>query len=162
MVANKAILQEIAEAFPPVPKPEGMALMFHEEGCLKCVLLQRDFEKYAGSTLPNEAVRWVHNELSCFSPAGWKWLMHSYLRRCVTQDTGSDPVETQFLIYHLSPAPEYTAETREHLSQLSRRQLDCLRHFLECCQEHPHWSDYCRDDIARGLEFVATLQPVGG
>jgi hypothetical protein len=77
---------------------------------------------------------------------------------CLQQDTGYDPMETEFLIYSLAPSQEHEADARIELSGMSRQQLQCLVHFLEWCQSHPHWSDYCPQEIERGIEFLRSLR----
>jgi len=142
---------------PPVPKPEGRDISLHESGCWQCKYLRDDLAQYEDSELPNEAIRSLHQELSCLSARGWRWVLPSYLRRCLTQDPAYDAVETEFLIYNLGPSPEHESETRERLSALNREQVNCLAHFLEWCRTHPHWSQYCPNDIERARRFMHSV-----
>ncbi len=95
--------------------------------------------------------------MSCLSAAGWRWALPSYLKRCITQDL-HDPIETEFLIYNLSPGEEHKAESEQRLSKLSLEQLDCLVHFTEWCNEHPHWSEYCPEEIPMAFEFLNSVK----
>jgi hypothetical protein len=155
-VDTQALLEEINAVLPPVPKPEGTAISFHESGCSHCEYLRNDLAQYTDSELSNEDIRSLHQEMSCLSARGWRWVLPSYLRRCLTQDL-YDPVETEFLIYNLGPSEEHDAETRERLALLSQQQVACLGNFLEWCRAHPHWSEYCGNDIERARVFIRSV-----
>ena len=161
MPNTEALLQEIEAAFPPSEKPEGSALSFHQSGCSECEYLRQDLEQYSALTLPDEAIRYLHNDLSCLSAQGLRWVLPSYLRRCVTQDAEYDAIETEFLIYNLAPEENFEDGTRSRFSWLSREQIKCIFHFLEWCRDHPYWSKYCAKDIARALTFVCSLTTNG-
>lgn len=151
------LLEEIDRAFPKIRKPEGTRVSVHETGCEWCRYLREDLESYTDGDLPDHIIRYLHGELSCLSNAGLQWVLRAYLRRCVTQDAYFDPIETEYLIYTLSPAEEFREETRGRFAGFSEAQLLCLSHFLDWCREHPHWSAYCPEEIATGTEFVASL-----
>ena len=150
------LLAEIDAVLPPVPKPHREHITFHSEGCGHCDNLRDDLEKYSESTLPDEAIRYLHDELSLLSGQATRWVLPSYLRRCITMDT-YDSLETEFLIYNLGPKAEYHADARERLKELSVPQLTVLLHFLEWCAAHPEWSSYCGDDVAIAQSFVRSL-----
>jgi hypothetical protein len=103
MPDTKALLQEVEAAFHPVEKPGGSSLSFHKSGCSSCEFLRRDLEQYSASTLPDVAIRYLHNDLSCLSAEGLRWVLPSYLQRCITQNAKYDAIETEFLIYTLAP-----------------------------------------------------------
>ena len=153
---TQTLLQEIDALLPPVPKPVGTAISFHESECAHCEYLRNYLAQYTAPELPDEAIRYLHQEMSCLSARGWRWVLPSYLRRCLTQDL-YDPVETEFLIYRLGPSAEHENEMRERLSALSQQQVGCLAHFLEWCRAHPHWSEYCGDDIERARAFIRSV-----
>lgn len=142
---------------PMVQKPPARSIMFHESGCFQCEYVRSDLEQYTEPSLPDEAIRYLHNDMSCLSAAGWRWALPSYLKRCITQDL-HDPIETEFLIYNLSPGEEHKAESEQRLSKLSLEQLDCLVHFIEWCNEHPHWSEYCPEEISMAFEFLNSVK----
>jgi hypothetical protein len=155
-VDTQALLNEIETQLPVVPKPPPELIGFHPTGCGHCDLLREDLEKYPEPTLPDEAIRYLHNDWSCLSPQATRWVLPSYLRRCITMDT-YDSLEVEFLICSLSPEAEYESETRQRLNGLSANQTTVLLHFLEWCAEHPEWSSYCEGDIGRAIVFVQSL-----
>jgi hypothetical protein len=155
-VDTVTLLDEIAAVLPPVPRPRGEHITFHPVGCGQCDLLRVDLEKYTEPTLPDEAIRYLHDELSLLSAQATRWVLPSYLRRCITMDS-YDALETEFLIYNLGPKAEYHADARERLKELSAPQLMVLLHFLEWCAAHPEWSSYCGEDIANAQVFVRSL-----
>ena len=150
------LLREIEIAFPPVPKPSPDNITFHGKGCFQCQFLREELEGYTEPTLPDEAIEYLVNELTLLSPQATRWVLPSYLRRCITMDpqTGA---ETEYLIYTLSPGPEFHEEIREQTKLLCVDQLKVLLHFVEWCAVHPEWSTYCPDNIASARSFVSTL-----
>jgi hypothetical protein len=155
-VDTATLLREIEIAFPPVPKPSPDSITFHGEGCGQCQFLREELEKYTEPTLPDEAIKYLFNELTLLSPQATRWVLPSYLRRCITMDH-QDSVETEFLIYNLGARPEFHEDTRERTKLLSVDQLKVLLHFVEWCAVHPEWSAYCPDDIASARSLVSTL-----
>jgi Family of unknown function (DUF6714) len=151
---KELLLQEIEETFPLVEKPEGLDISFHKDDCAHCFYLRKDLAEYKGKTLPNEGIRVIHDEMSSLSTKGWRWALPSFLKYSINVTDHSDDRETEFLIYNLSPSQEYEKETTERLSELNESQITCLIHFLEWCQDHPFWSDYCEEDISRGIKFL--------
>jgi hypothetical protein len=157
---TQVLLEEIAAVLPPVAKPARGEIAFHKDGCDQCKYLSEDLEQYQGETLPDKAIRHLHNEWSCLSAAATRWVLPSYLRRCLTQDL-YDPLETEFLIYTLAPEPKHELETTQRLSKLSHQQIGVLRHFLIWCREHPHWSKYCPDEVALATAYIERLWIAG-
>ncbi len=155
---TEALLKEVEKVFVQVNKPSGLAISFHKVGCCQCEYLRKDMACHEGQWLPSEAIRYLHGEMSCLSAKGWRWVLPSYLRHCLTQDTNKDPKETEFLIYNLGPALKYQKETIQRLSMLNAEQITCLIHFLEWCAAHEHWSKYCPEDIDKALAFMRTLR----
>lgn len=154
---TRQLLQAVENAFPFVPKPAGNELSFHQDDCLQCEFLRNDLVKYEQAELPAEAIRDVHMDMSCLSAAGWRWVLPSYLRQSLTTPGDIFDSETEFLIYNLAPEPRFQTETLERLSALNPQQIACLIIFLEWCADHEHWSDYCPEEIHRGLEFLRRL-----
>ena len=157
MPSTDALLKEVESFFPWVEKPQGKLLSFHESGCLACEFIRNDLAEYSEKALPDEAIRYLCREMTSLSALGWRWVLPSYLRLCLSQDPYNDSGETEYLIYNLAPKPKHENETKERLSALSANQINCLGHFIEWCKEHPHWSDYCPQEIAIATEFVQSL-----
>ncbi|WP_198939337.1 DUF6714 family protein [Motiliproteus sp. MSK22-1] len=154
---SETLLNEIEAVFPHVPRPKDLEVSFHKVDCFECEYIRKDLEKYREPILPDEAIRLLYNDLSCLSSKGWLWVFPSYLRHCITKKNDYDDIETEFLIYALSPDLKYQKETLERLSGFSKPQLLCLLSFLEWCERHEHWSDYCADEIENGIGFLKSL-----
>ncbi|WP_237466090.1 DUF6714 family protein [Vibrio stylophorae] len=156
----ESLFTQIADAFPAMEKPQGMALTFHPRGCPHCLFLRDDLAEYQRHPLPEAAIRVVQHEMSCLSAAGWLWVMPSYLLHCLKYIDERDRSEIQFLIYNLAPKPAYVEETKMRLVHFNRAQLQCLVQFLQCCQAHKHWSVHCEAALQQALNFVCDLQAV--
>jgi hypothetical protein len=156
---TERLLKEIDEVFPLVEKPVGVELSFHKDDCGHCVYLRRDLEKYTEKALSADVIHIIHDEMSSLSAKGWRWALPSYLKYCITVNVTDyvDDRETEFLIYSLSPSKEFENETIEHLSELNKEQIECLIHFLEWCQNHQYWSDYCAENLANSIIFLKKL-----
>jgi len=154
---TETLLNEINAVLPCIPKPQSLELSFHKVGCYECEYLRKDMEAYSKPNLPDEAIRHLYNELSCLSSKGWRWVFPSYLRHCITKTSSYDDVETEFLIYALSPDLKYQKETIQKLSTFTKPQLMCLVHFLEWCGCHEHWSEYCPEEIEKGIRFLNSV-----
>lgn len=150
--------EEIESVFPFVKKPKGLELSFHKDDCHQCAYLRDDLEEYQDKELPPEAIRHIHQEMSCLSEQGWYWALPSYLRYSLAAETQHNQMEIEFLIYNLSPELEHQAETANRLSALDNKQMQCLLHFLEWCQQHEKWGQYCPDEISSGIEFLSTIR----
>ncbi len=153
------LFSEVERVFPFIAKPQGLDLSSHKGECPLCEYLRQDLEAFTGQELPREALRDIYNEMSCLSAEGWRWALPSYLRHCLTVTDNYNDSETEFLIYNLGPAAEHQAETLQRLAALNEEQINCLVHFLEWCNLHPHWSEYCKDDVSRAIAFMRTPRP---
>ena len=149
---------EIESVFSYVKKPRGLDLSFHKDECHQCGYLREDLDQYQEMELPPEGIREIHQEMSCLSPQGWRWALPSYLRYCVTEEAVRSQNEAEFLIYNLAPGEEYQADTRKRLSALNEQQIACLEHFLEWCQVHSYWGQYCSKEISEGIAFLSTVR----
>ncbi|MFZ6679625.1 hypothetical protein [Undibacterium sp. Tian12W] len=154
---NTALLNEIASSFQVVPMPSKGALSVHQGDCPQCAYLRNYLEEQRDRKITRDVIRYLHNELSCLSTAGLKWILPHYLEFCLTPEAEYSKLETEFLIYHLGPELKFQHEAKAQLSCLHQKQIDCLVHFLEWCEIHPSWSEYCPDDIQRALNFMRTL-----
>jgi hypothetical protein len=150
--------KEIESAFSFVDKPKGLALSFHKDDCHQCGYLREDLAAYKGKELPEEAIREIHQEMSCLSAQGWRWALPSYLRYCLTEQAKYTQMETEFLIYNLAPELKYQLETKQRLSALNKEQVQCLIHFLEWCSEDEYWGQYCPEEISSGIAFLSTAR----
>ena len=150
--------KEVEKVFPFVEKPKGLALSFHKDDCDQCGYLREDVDKYEGRELPPEGIREIHQEMSCLSAKGWRWVLPSYLLYSLTEKASFSQMETEFLIYNLAPELKYQIEAKQRLSALNQDQLLCLVHFLEWCQKHEYWGQHCPKEIASGLGFLSTVR----
>ncbi len=155
--STQKLLGLVNEVFPSVPKPEGPALCAHQHGCPHCNYLSKALEPYCLPDLSQEALSVVHREMTCLSAAGWRWVMPSYLRRCIDMPDGFVAPEAEFLIYNLGPGEKFRQETAERLSALNGAQIRCLIKFIEWCSEHETWGAECRAEIGEAREFLGSL-----
>jgi hypothetical protein len=156
-VTTESLLNEMKVAFPPTKMPSNQELRFHAKGCLQCEFLANDLDDFRGKTIDGAAIRHIHQEMSCLSAKGWAWVLPHYLPYCLTSEAEYNQMETEFLLYNLSPAKKFEADTRKRLSLLSQEQIKCLIHFVEWLQEHPHWSTYCPEEIKSAQEFLHAI-----
>ncbi|MFZ6874081.1 DUF6714 family protein [Undibacterium sp. Di27W] len=154
---NKFLLDEIASSFPIVPMPAKTALSIHLDDCAQCGYLRNYLEKQRDKKITADVIRYLHNELSCLSTAGLKWILPHYLKFCLTPEAEYSKLETEFMIYHLGPKLKFQQETKAQLAGFNPKQMSCLVHFLEWCEIHPRWSEYCPEDIERALSFMRGL-----
>ncbi|MDQ1814100.1 hypothetical protein RBA41_12360 [Massilia sp. CCM 9210] len=157
-MTTEALLAEIRLAFPPVKMPRKSDLRFHREGCFHCDYLARDLDKFRGEPVGGAVIWVLHRELSSLSAKGWAWALPHYLPFCLASEAGYNQTETEFLLYSLAPLEKFEAETRVHLSALSRLQVTCLVHFVEWLKGHPHWSTYCPSEIEEALDFLKRME----
>ena len=156
-VNTEDLLAEMQTAFPPLDMPIETELRFHAEGCDHCAFLARDLAELRGKPIGGAAIRHMHQEMSCLSAKGWAWALPHYLPFCLTPEAEYNQMETEFLVYNLSPEEQFKAETLQRLSLLSSRQVRCLIHFVEWLQVHPSWSVYFPAEIEKALEFLHAL-----
>ena len=149
---------KIEEVFPFVEKPKGINISFHKDECPHCIYLRGDLEQYTGKELPPAGILEIHQEMSSLSAEGWRWALPSYLRFCLTEEALHNEMETEFLIYNLSPGKKYQDETLERLTALTSEQIKCLILFLGWCKSHEHWGEYCPDEIDSGLKFLSSIR----
>ena len=152
-----AVLAIVERAFPYVERPAEAEIPFHMDACSNCEMVIRDLRNYPGEQLPFSAVRWFHSDLSSLSAKATAWILPVYLRFVLTAEDARDPLPTQFLIYNLSPAPEYEVETRTRLSMLNIDQLEALQAMVGYWKRDPHWSDFSGDSLDRAADFLSDL-----
>lgn len=149
------LIKEINTVFPLVDKPSDAQLTFHETGCHECDYLVQDLSQFKDKTLPNNGIREIHQEMSCLSAKAWRWALPSYLNYCLSEDGAYSQMETEFLIYNLSPSEEFSEDAKVRLSALNKEQVQCLVNFLEWCKVHDYWREYCPDEIKSGIIFLS-------
>jgi hypothetical protein len=135
------LLTEIRIAFPLVQMPSKHDLRFHPDGCLQCDFISQYLDEHRGEVIDGPVIRYMSIEMTCLSTKGWSWALPHYLPYCLTPEAEYNQSETEYLIYNLGPNDEFKNETRARLSDLSKQQIDCLKHFLDWLSQHPKWSD---------------------
>ena len=155
---SETILDIVERSFTFVEKPKGRSISFHKNDCWQCDSLREDLLQYKGRELPVEAIRCLHQEMSCLSASGWRWVLPSFLRYCITKEAEESGMETEFLIYNLSPAPEYQDEARIRLSALNKEQINCLLSLMLWCKENEYWSTYYPNEIHNAIGFIQSLR----
>ena len=152
--------KEIQTVFLPLEMPANSEIAFHSSGCQQCNYLAEDLEYYRLQPINGDVIRLVHQEMSCLSAKAYLWITPHYLTFCLDSEAEYDMMETQFLIYNLSPNEEFKEDTLKRLSCFNRKQIDCLTHFMEWLKEHPHWSEYCPNEINKALLFLQEMKLV--
>lgn len=156
---DKTNLQrEIDAAFPILDMPSRADIVFHGEECPHCHYLAMDMEDYRNKPVDGKLIRHLHQELSCLSAKGLCWILPHYLSFCLTPEAEYNTMETEFLIYYLSPSPQYQQERLQQLRLLTKKQLRCLTLFLQWCASHPYWRDYCPNNIQTAQQFLQKLE----
>ena len=154
----QTLLDEVERSFGFVAKPRADAISFHDTACDLCSYLRQDLLPYKDEQLPYEAIRCVHQEMSCLSATGWRWVLPSYLRYCLTEAAQVSEMEIEFLIYNLAPSAKHQPDTLKRLSALNQMQISCVLSFLRWCENHKKWSAYCPAEIQQAIEFISTLK----
>jgi hypothetical protein len=154
---DNSLLAEIATVFPPDDMPPIEALTVHPDGCDECSYLRRDIEDVRGKPIGGELIRLVHQNLACLSVRTLRWIFPHYLRYCLSPDGEQTRMETEFLVYFLSPKAEFYDDSLKRLAFLGENQIQCILHFLDWCRAHPHWGEYFPDDLRVATEFCGKL-----
>jgi hypothetical protein len=149
---------EVEKVFSFIEKPKGLELSFHKDDCPQCGYLRNDLDQYKDTQLSPAGIREIHQEMSCLSARGWRWVLPSYLLFCLTEKASYSQMETEFLIYNLAPELKHQLEAKQRLSGLNQEQINCLVHFLEWCQQHEHWGQYCPEEISSAIAFLSTIR----
>jgi hypothetical protein len=159
MILTKSeLLKKIDTAFPSRDMPVLAELSFHKEGCHQCDDLREDVEFYRGKSIGGETIRLVHQEMSQLSAKAWQWILPFYIKYCLTDKGEYSRMETEFLIYSLSPAQKFELETSERLSLLTFDQINVVICFFELCLKQDHWRDLFSDDIDQAINYLKKIQ----
>lgn len=152
--------EEIENAFNFVAKPAHGVFLVRRDNRYDCQYVTDALDAYNEMELPPQALRYLHSDLFCLSPIGFRWVLPSYLRYCVS-DTAilyrDELLETEFLIYHLSHDSQYQAEVMQQLAIMNSQQIDCLISFVGWCKEGD-WGEYYSDHLAKAHAFLITLR----
>lgn len=155
--SEPSLLAEIETAFPVEEMPRTEELTVHPDGCGECKYLREDLEDARGKPITGEVIRLIHQDLACLSVKALRWILPHYLRYCLSDEGQQSQMETEFLVYHFSPAGEYREETLQRFAFLREDQIECLFHFLDWCCAHPHWGEYFPEDLQKAKEFLREL-----
>lgn len=153
------LLKLIENAFPYIDKPKLENIPAHNDSCLDYEFVLKKLDKYSGPTLPAEAISYLCDEMNTLSAEATQWVLPSYLRIAISTSAPHDRVP-EFLIYNLGPDGESEKETRQRLALLTTPQIDCLLSVLRYWQKHPHWGEYCPDDLCKAVAFLKSLNPI--
>lgn len=152
------LLKEIKLVFPLVEMPIESEILHANNDCFQNEGLIQDIEEYRGQEISGEVIRLLHQEMSYLSAKAWRWVLPHYLMFCLTPEAEYNLMETEFLIYALSPSLEFQSDVKDRISLLNPAQINCLIHFFEWCQDHDHWKIYCPDDLDRGKVFLSNVK----
>jgi hypothetical protein len=127
---GRSVASLIQEAFPPVSRPSDSELTVHGEACRFCSLVIEDFKDEKGVAFAPERARLLLGELSTLSPAGFRWVLPSYLAAIFADEANLDLGE--FLAYHFCGElrEDEQAEREAPVQVLSDLQIDCLIRIL--------------------------------
>lgn len=154
---DPSLLAEIETAFSVEEMPRTEELTIHPEGCGECKDLREDLEAARGEANTDAVIRLIHQDLQCLSDKALRWILPHYLRYCLSDKGQKSRMETEFLVYHLSPAGEFREEALKRLAFLREEQIECLLHFLDWCSAHPHWGEYFPEDLEKAKEFLREI-----
>jgi hypothetical protein len=155
-----SLLKEIAEVFPQVEKPKSGEITLHGEECVDCTCLRKDMDDLRDVPINVNFIRLIHQGLSCLSPKAWQWVLPYYLRYCLSDEGQYSHMETEFLVYHLSPSEEFEKDSIARLGFLRIEQIACLRHFVVWCSAHPHWKEYFPENLESAKRFLGKLAAI--
>lgn len=145
------LLNKIDAAFPVVEMPAKDQLVFEKYKGGECDEIAEDLEQPLAS---DEVVKIVCRNLSCLSAKGWVWVLPFYLKYCLSEKAMTNRTETEFLIYNLSPAPEFVSDTNQRLRELNNQQIRVLIYFLEWCLSNEYWKEFYRCEIEGALTYL--------
>lgn len=140
------LLKEIDEVFQVVPMPSRINLTVHLKGCFDCEEVLDYLDYYRNRSLDGAFFMYMRRNLTSLSPIGFLWLIPYYLKYCLSFDWNFTEEPICFLIYTLNPPPEYEHDAFVRLSALNYRQIICLIHFLEWCNENENYASYSTED----------------
>jgi len=158
---KKILLDEIDTVFPFVEMPSHDELSFHKDGCSQCDDFLSDLELYRGKEISGEVIRLVHQEMAQLSAKAWAWILPHYLRYCLTSEGEYNRMETEFLIYNLSPSDKFKLDSAMRLSMLNPEQVSYLIKFCDWLLQKPEWKDIYEEDINRAIVFLNALESMG-
>jgi hypothetical protein len=145
---------EIDTVFPFLAMPAREELVFPSPRFIESFEIQEDMEEFRGREFPRKGIRAIHRYLPVLSDKGTCWIFPYLLRFCLSEEAKENSrLETQSLIFSLSPDAEFQVDTLRRFALLSTTQLICLAHFLEWCLQDEYW-DMCSERIRSGIAFI--------
>jgi Family of unknown function (DUF6714) len=150
------LLKEIDDVFPFMEMPTSVELTFHHDDCYLCAEVRRFLDGSRNVKVDDELIRFLHQELYHLSPMAFRWVLPHYLKYCLSSGGRYSQEETYFLVYHLSPDPEFQDDTHRRLSLLNVAQKNCLVNFLRWCEGNEDWVEIA-EDIDRAFKFLQSV-----
>ena len=150
------LLKEISAVFPAIAMPCAAASTVHQNDCERCDDVRRYFDIYKDSKIDDVFIRYMHQNLYQLSPLGFLWLLPYYLKYCLAEEWRYTQEQVYFLVYSLSPAPQFESNAYIQLSELNAAQIHCLMNFLSWCNETEDYYD-SEEDTNKAFSFLKKL-----
>lgn len=155
MMEANALLKEIDDVFPFMEMPASAKLTCHQDNCYLCVEIRRYLNASRNMKIDDALIRRLHQELHHLSPYAFRWILPHYFKFCLSSGGKYSQEEVYFLVYNLSPDPEFQDDVYRQLSALNTAQISCLVNFLKWCEGNEDWVEIM-DDIDRAIKFLIT------
>ena len=153
-ISKQGLIDKIDAVFPSVEMPPLKDFLFHENDGERYAGLLSDIDEFRGGSITGDAVRIIHKDMSKLSAKAWCWIFPHYLKYCLTPEAEFNRMETEFLIYALSPSPEFSQETFQRLSEFNNDQVNCVIDFLNLCLGYEYWKELYAGDIDHAINFL--------
>jgi hypothetical protein len=158
MAEADSLLKEINDVFPIMEMPASAKLTYHQDDCYLCAEVHRFLDASRNMEVDDALIRFLHQELSHLSPTAFRWILPYYLKFCLSSGGKFSQEETYFLVYYLSPDPEFQDDVCRRLSALDASQKSCLVDFLKWCKGNEDWVEIA-EDIDRAIKFLSKRSP---
>lgn len=155
-VKTDLLLKEINDVFPTIPMPSPAESTVHQNDCEPCDDVPRYFDIYRDSKIDTVFIRYMHKNLYQLSPLGFLWLLPHYLKYCLSNEWCYAEELVYFLVYHLSPSPQFENDAYIRFSELNAVQIQCLISFLNWCNETESYYD-SEEDTHKAFTFLKKL-----
>jgi hypothetical protein len=153
MMEADLLVKNIDAVFPFMEMPASEKLTFHQDNCYLCDEMRRYLNASRNIKIDDKLIRRVHQELNHLSPIAFRWILPHYLRFCLSSGGKYSQEEVYFLVYNLSPDPEFQEDEYRRLSGLNFSQINCLVNFLKWCESNEDWIEIL-EDIDRAIKFL--------
>ena len=156
----KELLAEITVNFPFVEIPDASQFFLldnYERADFNLVadLASNQHEK-------GDIPRLLQLELHAMSPKAWIYALPYFLSYGVTPEAEYTDSEIAFLIFALSPQPEFENASAYKLSELNSKQLQCLLHFFEWCATNEYWAENYSSELEAVSKFLVRVRNDNG